>query len=374
MANRTELLQQRTLRRLPQDGGGFRYVWPDGRPYRDRTGLARIASLAVPPAWTDVHVSPDPDDELQAFGRDARGRLQYRYHPDFMQSSAARKWRRLARFAAALPALRELTAADMRLAGLPRRKVLAVMTRLLYRVQFRVGSTSYTRQYRSYGLSTLCKRHVRLDGTRIVFSYRGKHGIAQHKELRDRGLAANIERLLALPGAALFKYQDEGGGVHAVRAHDLNAYIRDAIGPFTSKDFRTWGGTLKAAEYLAAAGPADGDRAAARVLVQCVKAVAAELGNTAAVTRGSYICPVIFDRYLEGRVLDHFAPAEDGEDGEGGNALSRSEQALCRMLKSRGRRAPSAMHRMRGEDHPLRRDRGALRVSRVRPNFSVHAA
>ncbi len=371
MSNRTEELQAYYLRRIPLDGGGFRYVWPDGKPYDEHIGLARIASLAVPPAWTDVFVSPDADEELQAFGRDARGRLQYRYHPDFVQSNAMRKWRRLAKFAESLPRLRDTTAADLRLAGLPRRKVLALLTRLLDRVHFRVGSTSYVRQYRSYGLTTLCKRHVKLEGTQVVFSYRGKHGIAQQKALRDRAVVANVERLLALRGAALFQYEDDEGVTHPVRAIDLNAYIREAIGPFTAKDFRTWGGTLKAAEYLAEVGPVDGERAAARVLVQCVKAVAAELGNTAAVTRGSYICPVIFDRYLEGRVLDDFAPRDD-DDGDG---LSPSEQALCRMLRSRGRRPRTAVPGARGGDGPISSDSTtAARKARIRRNFAVRAA
>lgn len=369
MSNRTDELQAYYLRRIPVEGGAFRYVWPDGKPYDDHIGLARIASLAVPPAWTDVFVSPDEDEELQAFGRDARRRLQYRYHPDFVQSNATRKWRRLAKFAEALPALRDKTAADLRLTGLPRRKVLALLARLLDRVYFRVGSTSYARQYRSYGLTTLCKRHVRLEGTQVVFSYRGKHGVAQHKALRDRAVVANVERLLALRGPALFQYQDDEGVAHPVRAIDLNAYIREAIGPFSAKDFRTWGGTLKAAEYLARVGPVDGERAAARVLVQCVKEVAAELGNTAAVTRGSYICPVIFDRYLEGRVLDDFAPRDD-DDGDG---LSPSEQALCRMLRSRGRRPRTAVPGARGGDGPFSSDSTAARRPRIRRHFAVRA-
>lgn len=371
MSNRTEVLQESYLRRLPLDDGGFRYEWPDGRAYDDAEGLARIASLAVPPAYTEVFVSPDPDEELQAFGRDARHRLQYRYHPDFVQDNAMRKWRRLRRFAEALPTLRETTAADLHLSGLPRRKVLALLTRLLDRVHFRVGSESYARQYRSYGLTTLCKRHVRLDGTRVEFSYRGKHGVAQHKTLRDRGIAANIERLLALRGRALFQYEDDDGAVRVVRAQELNAYIRDTIGRFTAKDFRTWGGTLKAAQYLAEVGPVESERAAARVLVQCVKAVADELGNTAAVTRGSYICPVIFDRYLEGRVLDDFAP-DDEEDTSGG--LSRSEQALCRMLRSRARRRAAAPPHSNDDAEQLRRREAGARLPRGNPYYAPGAA
>lgn len=326
---RTALLQDRYLRREALAEGGFRYLRPDGRVYRNRDGLARIAALAVPPAYTEVYVSPDAEAALQAFGRDAAGRLQYRYHPDFVREQAMRKWRRLARFAADLPRLRERIGADLRRAGLPRQKVLALLVRLLDRVYLRVGYASYARRYRSYGLTTLRKRHVRVEGNRVVFHYRGKHGVEQEQKVRDRAIAQAVVRLLELPGSTLFQCQegDGDGSVRAVRAEELNAYLREAMGPYTAKDFRTWGGTLKAAEFLAAEGPAPSDSAAGRVMARCVRAVAAELGNTAAVTRSSYICPVIFDLYLEGRVLDDYARTPDEETG-----LSRSEAALRRML------------------------------------------
>lgn len=351
----TDRLQDRYLRRIARGEGGFRYEWPDGRPYTSRRGLARIAVLAVPPAYAEVWVSPNPEDELQAFGRDARGRLQYRYHPDFVHDNAMRKWRRLARFAAALPRLRATAGADLRRPGLPRRKVLALLTRLLYSVHFRVGSVLYAQRHRSYGLTTLRKRHVRIEGTRVLFCYRGKHGVVQQQTVRDRTVTQAITRLLALPGAALFQYEDDDGGCHPVRAVDLNAYIREVMGPFTSKDFRTWGGTLKAAEYLATAGVPENERAGSKVLVRCVRAVAAGLGNTAAVTRNSYICPVIFDRYLAGSVLDDYAP---GEQDEG---LTRSEAALRRMLLRELGRRP---HAPRVEATPgsprLRRQRASI--------------
>jgi len=320
----TQLLQRRYLRREPLPEGGFRYLRPSGREYKDAAGLARIAALAVPPAYQEVYVSPDADAELQAFGRDARGRLQYRYHPDFIHQQAMRKWRRLARFAQALPQLRERVAADLRCSGLPQRKVLALLARLLDRAHLRVGSADYARRYRSYGLTTLKKRHVRVEGSKVVFHYRGKHGVEQEQTVRDRTLAQLIGRLLALPGSTLFQYEDEAGGRHGVRAEDLNAYIRDAMGRFTAKDFRTWGGTLKAAEYLTALGAPTCQRSGARMLSRCVRSVAEQLGNTAAVTRSSYICPVIFDLYLAGELV----VGEEG--GEGG--LCPSEAALSRLL------------------------------------------
>lgn len=334
MPSRTELLAADYLRREGHDAKAFRYFTPDGREYRNRAGLARIAALAVPPAYQDVYVSPDPDAELQAFGRDAAGRLQYRYHPDFVQAGALKKWQRLSRFAGVLPDLRAATTADLRSAGLPPRKVTALMTRLLHVARFRVGSDAYAQHNRTYGLSTLRQRHVVVDGSTVTFRFRGKHGISQHKATTDRMLAANISKLLELPGPWLFQAVDDAaGGRRRVRAPELNTYLREVIGPFTAKDFRTWGGTLLAAEFLAEAGTADTERSAKRTLVECVKYVADDLGNTPAVTRGSYICPVIFDRYLDGKVLDDYEPRTARQEAAL-DGLTRSEAALKRMLDS----------------------------------------
>lgn len=333
MTSRTEILQDEYLRREGNKPDEFRYFWPDGEEYTDPEGLARIASLAVPPAYEGVYVSPDPDAELQAFGRDAAGRLQYRYHSDFVQAGALKKWQRLARFADALPTLRQVTAADLRLSGLPRRKVLAVMTRLLHVAHFRVGSDAYARAHKTYGLSTLRQRHVKVEGGAITFHFRGKHGIEQHKTVRDRTLATNVGRLLELPGPWLFQSVEEDGTRLRVRAPDLNAYLREVIGPFTAKDFRTWGGTLIAAEFLAEAGAPESEKAARKTLVECVKYVAEDLGNTPAVTRSSYICPVIFDRYQEGKVLDDYEPRATRSEPEL-EGLTRAEAALKRMLES----------------------------------------
>ncbi len=332
MTTRTELLQEDYLRREGHKPDDFRYFQPNGREYRDAQGLARIASLAVPPAYQDVFVSPDPDAEVQAFGRDAAGRLQYRYHPDFVQAGALRKWQRLTRFATVLPSLRTVTTADLRLSGLPRRKVLAVMSRLLHVTRFRVGSDTYALSNKTYGLSTLRQRHVKVEGRTLIFDFRGKHSIQQHRETTDATLSSNISRLLELPGPWLFQSVDDDHRSR-VRSHDLNAYLKDVIGPFTAKDFRTWGGTLIAAEFLAEAGAPQSEREARRVLVECVKAVAADLGNTPAVTRTSYICPVIFDRYQEGKVLDDYEPRATKGDAET-EGLTRSEAALKRMLES----------------------------------------
>lgn len=344
MPGRTELLQDEYLQRGGHDPKAFEYTFPDGEPYTDPDGMARIAALAVPPAYTDVYVSPDPDAELQAFGRDAAGRLQYRYHPDFVQTGALKKWQRLTRFAGALPTLRAVTTTDLRLSGLPPRKVMALMSRVLHVARFRVGSDAYARDHKTYGLSTLRQQHVKVQGSTVTFHFRGKHGVTQHKATQDRTLAANIERLLELPGPWLFQaVQDETRT--RIRAPALNSYLREVIGPFTAKDFRTWGGTLLAAEFLAEAGVPGTERAARKTLVECVKYVAADLGNTPAVTRGSYICPVIFDRYLEGKVLDDYEPRASKLPPEL-DGLTRSEVALKRLLESekalRGRRGKSS--------------------------------
>jgi DNA topoisomerase I len=332
VTTRTELLQEDYLRREGDKPGAFNYFLPDGKPYRDAAGLARIASLAVPPAYQDVYVSPDESAEVQAFGRDAAGRLQYRYHPDFVQAGALKKWQRLTRFAGMLPMLRTVTATDLRMSGLPQRKVLAVMTRLLHVARFRVGSDAYAAAHKTYGLSTLRQRHVKVEGRTLEFNFRGKHGIWQHRETTDATLANNVSKLLDLPGPWLFQSVDEEVRSR-VKAPALNAYLREVMGPFTAKDFRTWGGTLLAAEFLAEAGAPASEREARKALVECVKAVAADLGNTPAVTRASYICPVIFDRYQEGKVLDDYEPrASKGSQETQG--LTRSEAALKRMLES----------------------------------------
>ncbi|AZI42791.1 DNA topoisomerase IB [Deinococcus psychrotolerans] len=336
MPSRTDLLQDEYLRREGQKAGEFQYFWPDSTPYEDQAGIERISALAVPPAYQGVFVSPDPDAEVQAFGRDAAGRLQYRYHTDFVQAGAIKKWQRLTRFATALPNLRTVTATDLRLAadakgGLPRRKVLALMTRLLHVARFRVGSDIYARAHKTYGLSTLRQRHVKVEGNTISFDFKGKHSIWQHKQTVDKTLAANLQKLLDLPGPWLFQSVDEDTR-RRVRSSDLNAYLHDVIGPFTAKDFRTWGGTLLAAEFLAEAGTPESERAAQKTLVECVKYVAADLGNTPAVTRGSYICPVIFDRYLAGKVLDDYEPRTLKTPAFEG--LTRSEAALKRLLES----------------------------------------
>lgn len=331
MTQRTEMLRDVFLRRHGDSVENFTYTWPSGRSYKNKAGLERIAGLAIPPAYTQVYVSPDEDADLQGFGRDSAGRLQYRYHPDFVQERAMKKWERLSRFATALPGYKRLSTSDLRRSGLCERKLLALMTRLLYLAYFRVGSRRYTKKHRSYGLTTLRQSHVTVSGQVVAFDFRGKHGVHQHHVVSDRTIAKNVARLKRLPGPWLFQAVEDGERSR-VRARSLNEYVREVMGPFTAKDFRTWGGTLCAAEFLAEIGPVDDEAQARKNLIACVKSVGAELGNTPAVVRQHYICPVIFDRYLEGRVLDDFEPRTSRATTT--NRLSRSEIALKRMLNA----------------------------------------
>lgn len=317
---------------------GFIYRLPDGSELKDAAELERIARLAIPPAYTEVRISPDPEAELQAVGRDSAGRLQYRYHPDFVQGRSQAKWKRLGRFARQLPQLRQTTARDLRREALSPPRVMALMTRLLYMARFRVGSDAYAQAHKTYGLTTLRQRHVKVNGHQVEFRFKGKHGIWQHKLLTDATLANNLSRLLELPGPWLFQALD--GERKRIHAQELNAYIREAMGPFSAKDFRTWGGTLLAAEFLAEAGPPPDDKQAKKTLVECVKYVAADLGNTPAVVRAHYICPTVFDHYLQGRVLDDFEKGQSRATSS--ELLTRSELALQRMLESRAKTLKAA--------------------------------
>lgn len=347
MLSRTEVLQDLYYRREGERIGEFRYFWPNGDEVTKSDELGRIARLAVPPGYREVYISPDPEAELQAFGRDARGRLQYRYHPDFVQTNANAKWRRLVRFAGSLGQMRAVSGADLRRGGLEPRKVMALMTRLLYIARFRVGSDAYAKTHKTYGLTTLRQKHAKVEGSTVDFKFKGKHGIFQHKLTTDAAIAKNIAALQELPGPWLFQaltvkpHGDPAmplpteGGRCRIHANELNRYIREIMGPFSAKDFRTWGGTLAAAEFLAEAGPPESDRQAKKTMVECVKYVAEDLGNTAAVTRAHYISPKVFDFYLEGRVLDDFEPKEGRTGASSSEGLTRSELALKRMLEVR---------------------------------------
>lgn len=279
----------------------FRYVDPVGGVIRDTATIARIRSLAIPPAWTRVWISPSADTHIQATGRDARGRKQYRYHPAWRRIRDEVKYGRLIAFAQALPKIR--AAADRHLArpGLPREKVLAAVVRLMELTLIRVGNDEYAKQNKSFGLTTLRDRHVRFDGgAKAVFKFRGKSGKEHVTGIHDRRLARIVKSCQDLPGQRLFQYLDEDGQRHAVESADVNAYIRDAMGDdFSAKDFRTWAGTVAAARALTMPECAD---LSTRNVNTCVKAVAGLLGNTAAVARSAYIHPAVLESYAAGEL------------------------------------------------------------------------
>jgi DNA topoisomerase-1 len=282
-------------------GTGFRYRHPVGEAVTDEATLARISALVIPPAWTDVWISPSPRGHIQATGRDQKGRKQYRYHADFRQAADGAKYGRMVAFGRALPRLRNRVEHDLALRGLPRDKVLAAVVRLMELTLIRVGNEEYARTNKSFGLTTLRDRHATITSSGAVFEFRGKSGKTHRTGFRDRRLARIVKACQETPGQRLFQYIDEDGQRRAVESADVNAYIREALGDdFSAKDFRTWAGTLAAARGLVTRPKAADAAEARRNVSTCVKAVAALLGNTAAVCRGSYIHPLVLEAYERG--------------------------------------------------------------------------
>jgi len=283
------------------NAGGFSYRDGDGRPVKDPKTLARIAALVIPPAWTQVWICPTARGHIQATGRDQRGRKQYRYHDRWRQTRDEAKYGRLIAFGRALPRLRAQVEADLALRGLPRDKVLAAVVRVMELTLIRVGNVKYAKTNKSFGLTTLRDHHARISGGRAVFEFRGKSGKVHTTGFQDRRLARVVKACQDVPGQRLFQYLDEDGQRRAVESSDVNTYIRQAMGEdFSAKDFRTWAGTLSAARGLVAQPPAADAAEAKRKVAQTVKAVAALLGNTAAVCRGSYIHPLVLESYERG--------------------------------------------------------------------------
>nr|WP_246347568.1 DNA topoisomerase IB [Brevundimonas basaltis] len=286
-------------------GKGFAYHDRQGRRITDEKVLARIRALAIPPAWTDVWICPRASGHIQAVGRDVKGRKQYRYHPDWSAHAAETKFDRLPEFARALPKLRRRIEADLDRRGVSREKVLATAVRLLEITLIRVGNAQYAKQNRSYGLTTLHKRHLDVDGAALTFAFKGKSGVEHEVRVRDRRLATVVRNLRELPGQQLFKYRDAEGDLCAVTSDDVNAYIREAMGgQFSAKDFRTWAGTVSTARALRELEPPASPTEAKRRITVCVKAVAGLLGNTPTVCRSSYVHPKVFELYQDGRLCE----------------------------------------------------------------------
>jgi DNA topoisomerase-1 len=317
-------------------GRGFSYRDPDGRRITDRAERRRIRAIAVPPAWTDVWICPDPLGHIQATGRDARGRKQYRYHADWRATRDEAKYERMIAFGGALPRMRRRLEHDLALPGLPRERVLAAVVRLLERTQVRVGNEEYARENRSYGLTTLRDRHAEVGGARIRFRFRGKGGKVSDVELSDRRLARIVARCQDLPGQVLFTYLDEQGEPRDVDSADVNEYLREISGePFTAKDFRTWHGTVLAAWALKELEEFDSHAQAKRNVVRAVEAVAERLGNTPAVSRRSYVHPTIIDAYLDGDVVREARARAERELTESLEKLSPEEAAVLALLRRR---------------------------------------
>jgi DNA topoisomerase-1 len=291
-------------------GAGFSYLRPDGEPVGDEATLNRIRALAIPPAWTDVWISPKPRGHIQAVGRDQKGRKQYRYHDNWRQVRDGHKYDRVVAFGRALPKLRRRIEADLARRGLPREKVLAAVVRVMEITLIRVGNAEYARQNKSFGLTTLRNGHARVGPSQAIFEFRGKSGKTHRTGFCDRRLARIVKACQDLPGQRLFQYLDEDGARRAVESADVNHYIRETMGEdFSAKDFRTWAGTVCAARALIASEPCASAAQSTRTINTCVKAVAGVLGNTAAICRGAYIHPAVLEAYAAGGL--NLKPAKD---------------------------------------------------------------
>ena len=333
-----------------RNGKGFSYVAPDGKSIRDPDELRRFRSLAIPPAWRNVWICATANGHLQATGRDARGRKQHRYHPRWREVRDETKYDRMLEFARVLPAIRHRVNQDLALPGLPREKILATVVRLLERSMIRVGNDEYRRQNNSYGLATLRNRHVNVSGSTIRFEFRGKSGVRHAVDLNDRRLAKIIKRCRDLPGYELFQYIGDDGERYAVDSADINDYLRQIAGEeFSSKDFRTWAGTVLAARALSEFHGSDKKNPLKKNILQAIEAVAKRLGNTKAVCRKCYIHPAVIDAYKDGSVLQ-ILKRRVKKSTNAVHDLAPEEAAVLALLKrksimSNGRRTGSNLQK-----------------------------
>ena len=319
-------------------GRGFSYVDPDGRVIREREHIRRFRSLVIPPAWSDVWICPNPDGHLQVTARDARGRKQYRYHPSFRAHRDNAKFERMVELSDVLWKVRQRVERDIALPGLQRKTVMATIVWLLERTLIRVGSHEMTKVNKSFGLTTLRRRHVSIDGATLQFEFRGKSGVAHSVAVTDRRIARIVQRCRELPGRELFQYVDARGRRQIVYADDVNAYLGEITGrDVTAKDFRTWAGTMLAAESLREMGPAATKRAAEQNVLCAIDRTAERLGNTRAVCRKYYIHPVLIAAYLEGAVLPPLPKPVWQERRPHRPTLRRHEAEVLAFLQARMR-------------------------------------
>ena len=327
--------------RRERSGDGFRFRYPTGDIVQNEEVLKRIKALAIPPAWTDVWICPDPYGHLQATGRDQRRRKQSRYHLRWREIRDETKYAKMLAFGKVLPEIRKRVRKDLALEGLPRNKVLAAVVRLLEVSLIRVGNQEYARENESFGLTTLRDRHVKVRGSELRFHFRGKSGKWHDVDIRDRRLARIVKSCQDLPGQELFQYVDEDNQRKALGSEEVNAYLREISGEdFTAKDFRTWAGTVLAARSLVECEECDSLAQAKKNVVRAIEAVAERLGNTVAVCRKCYVHPEILDSYLDGTLVDMLQRKANKQLTHRSNGLPAEEAAVLRLLKYRLRTAP----------------------------------
>jgi DNA topoisomerase I len=318
-------------------GKGFSYIGPDGERISDKREIARIRALAIPPAYTDVWICPHPNGHIQATGRDARGRKQYRYHPRWREVRDETKFGRMLEFSQVLPAIRARVERDLSGPGLSREKVLATVVRLLECTGIRVGNDEYARANRSFGLTTLRSHHVEISGSKLRFQFRGKGGKIHDVALTDRRLARIVTHCQAVPGETLFQYVDADNVRQTVDSGDVNQYLREITAQeFTAKDFRTWAGTIQAVAALQELGPAGTEREAKSVILKAIDQVAEQLNNTRAVCRKYYVHPAVFETYQAGAMSEALGNGNGTAAAAAAADLSAEEQAVVRLLSRRG--------------------------------------
>jgi len=315
---------------------GFKYINAAGRVIRNKGEITRINKLAIPPAWKDVWICSDPRGHIQATGRDAKGRKQYRYHPEWRATRDSNKYDRMLAFAEALPRIRRRTNADLAKSGLCRERVLATVVQLLEKSLIRIGNDEYARKNRSFGLTTIRNQHVQVRGSTVKFTFKGKSGVRHTVDVEDRRIARIIRACQDLPGQELFEYVDDDGNTRDVGSSDVNAYLKEITGQdFTAKDFRTWAGTVLACTALRDFEPCDSEARARKNVVRAVEAVAGVLGNTKAVCRKSYIHPAIIDSYVDGSMAAQIRRRAAHLAKKKGPGLRPDEAVVVALLQSK---------------------------------------
>lgn len=339
--------------RRKKAGKGFVFVKPGGAKVADEATLKRIRSLVIPPAWTDVWICTRANGHLQATGRDAKGRKQYRYHPGFREVRESSKYEHMMEFAQGLPAIRKTVAAHMGLRGLPREKVLATVVHLLETTLIRVGNSDYAKQNKSYGLTTLRDPHVQVDGAELRFQFKGKSGKTWRLQVKDRRVAKIVKACQDLPGQDLFQYLDDNGERQTVTSADVNAYLKEITGrDITAKDFRTWAGTVLAAMALAEFESFDSEAKAKKNVRAAIERVSSQLGNTPTICRKCYVHPEVFTSYMEGALLLNVREEVESELREALSGLRPEEAAVLTLLEARLNRE---LDDVKGNEAPRRR-------------------